>query len=436
MSIALDTATADPRNLDPFVAVLREMMRGLASILPLPPAHSHAQQHANTQLSEAMRVGEPITAGTLIACTSGSTGTPKGAMLTADNLRASADATAELLADTFGPQTVPGAWLLTVPPHHIAGLQVILRSLAAGFEPLVARHLQDEASFSAAGFIADTEHLRATYPDACLYTSLVPAQLERIAADPQAVDALISYSAVLVGGAAARGDLLAELREAGARLVTTYGSSETAGGAVYDGRALPGVRLFVDATLPDQPGRIHILGPVVASGYRNVDSAEAFPSPGTFVTSDLGRLNNGTLEVLGRADGAINSGGYKILPEKVERLISSHLRSATCTSATGQPQQLTFSGAVCAVGIPHPEFGQAIGVAIESPETPAPTDITDSVRGQLRGAPQDASQAPIPRYLIPTMAIALPKLPTIGPGKVDRRAISDLLIERSTPGLK
>ena len=436
MSIALDTATADPRNLVPFVAVLRDLMRGSVSILPLPPAHSPAQQHANTQLSKAMRVGEPIAAGTLIACTSGSTGTPKGAMLTADNLRASAEATAKLLSDTFGPQTVPGAWLLTVPPHHIAGVQVILRSLAAGYVPLVARHLQEATSFSAAGFIADTKRLRATYPDACLYTSLVPAQLERIATDPLAIDALNSYSAVLVGGAGTREDLLATLREAGARLVTTYGSSETSGGAVYDGRALPGVRLFVDATLPNQPGRIHILGPVVASGYRNVDSADAFPAPSTFVTSDLGRLNNGTLEVLGRADGAINSGGYKILPEEVERLISSRLRSALYTSATGQPQQLTFSGAVCAVGIPHPEFGQVIGVAIESHEAPAPTDITDSVRGQLRGAPKNATQAPIPRYLIPTTAIALPELPTIGPGKVDRRAIADLLIEHTTPGLK
>ena len=62
--------------------------------------------------------------------------------------------------------------------------------------------------------------------------------------------------------------------------------------------------------------------------------------------------------------------------------------------------------------------------------------ITDDVRDQLRGAPQDESQAPIPRYLIPTMAIALPELPLIGPGKVDRRAIADLLIERNTPGLK
>ena len=50
--------------------------------------------------------------------------------LEAQSLRASGEATA---VRTGGH----GQWLLALPPHHIAGLQVILRSLRAGYEPVV-----------------------------------------------------------------------------------------------------------------------------------------------------------------------------------------------------------------------------------------------------------------------------------------------------------
>ncbi len=53
---------------------------------------------------------------------------------------------------------------------------------------------------------------------------------------------LAAFRAILVGGAAVPASLLAQARAAGARVVTTYGMSETCGGCVYDGVPLDGVR--------------------------------------------------------------------------------------------------------------------------------------------------------------------------------------------------
>ena len=74
----------------------------------------------------ALRVGSEIDDDVaLVVTTSGTTGAPKGAMLTAAALTASASATHERLGG-------PGSWLLALPPYHIAGLQVLVRSVLAG----------------------------------------------------------------------------------------------------------------------------------------------------------------------------------------------------------------------------------------------------------------------------------------------------------------
>lgn len=385
-----------------------------ASFLPLPPAHSPASQQHNDHLCELMRVGEDIQPGTLIACTSGSTGTPKGAMLSADNLRSSGAATAEYLAHTFdGAQ--PGAWLLALPPHHVAGLQVILRSTTAGYTPVVAQHLADPAqSFSATTFIEDTQRLRSAHPNADLYTSLVPAQLERISTDPAALDALRLYSAVLVGGAATRPELVDQLRLDGAHIALTYGSSESSGGAVYDGHPLPGVRVGVENKDKNHRGTVTLTGPMVARGYRNVPRSNAFPHPGTFVTTDLGTFD-GTLRIHGRADGAINSGGYKILPEDVERALLSNIESVDLPDGTTG----RITGA-CAGPIEHPEFGQAVGAVLECPVVASgPVIVSDAIRDILRPT--------IDRHIIPLKTVLVDELPTTGPGKLDRQKIAALM---------
>ncbi|WP_051298135.1 AMP-binding protein [Brevibacterium album] len=190
----------------------------------------------------------------LVLFTSGSTGTPKGVGLSLDALTASARETERLLAG-------PGLWHLCLPANHIAGFQVVFRSLLAGHTPSLA----SPGPFDARSFAAELTALHARAGAAPVYTSLVPTQLVRVLAVPEAASAAARCAAVLVGGAALSPRLLERAQEAGIPLVRTYGMSETAGGCVYDGRPFPDVRVRLDAH-----GRVVLAGPVLADGYLRV----------------------------------------------------------------------------------------------------------------------------------------------------------------------
>lgn len=320
---------------------------------------------------------EPTLPGTaVVVATSGSTGVPKGVELSASALKASAAATHVRLGG-------PGQWLLTLPAHHIAGVQVIVRSLLAGMEP-VLRGTQAFADAVAA----------MTGPR--LYTSLVPTQLLRLLDDPAGLDALLTFDAVLLGGAATPAPLLDRARSAGVRVHTTYGMSETAGGCVYDGVPLDGVRV----RLADDV--IELGGPMLASGYRRdpVGTAACF-ADGWFRTTDLGVLRaDGSLEVLGRADFMINTGGVKVAPAAVEAVLAAQPGVAE----------------VCVVGLPDDEWGQLVA-AVVVPVDPVPSvaDLVAAVRARL-GGPST-----------PKLVRFVDALPLQGPGKVDRIGVKDML---------
>ncbi|WP_068403362.1 AMP-binding protein, partial [Kribbia dieselivorans] len=248
----------------------------------------------------------------LVVGTSGSTGAPKLAMLTADAIIASDDATHV----RFGG---PGQWLLAMPARHIAGLQVLFRSLRAGTTPIALDHRQH---FDAPLFADAAGRLTA----ARRYVSLTPTQVTRVLADPRGVDALRSFDRVLIGGAAVPAPLLERVRAAGAHPVTSYGMSETAGGAVYDGRPLDGSAVRI------VEGRVHVGGPTLARGYLGLPerSAQVFIADADgarwFVTDDAGHLDDeGLLQIDGRLDDLINTGGLKVLPRLVEEALLRHL---------------------------------------------------------------------------------------------------------------
>ncbi|MGP9722564.1 AMP-binding protein [Corynebacterium sp. AOP40-9SA-29] len=385
LPVALNTASVAAA-----LPVLQDVLAGRRAVLPVPP-----DARAAKDLQDAMGAATDEAPGTLIACTSGSTGLPKGARLRAANLVASAEATASYLRARFG--TAPGPWLLALPPHHIAGLQVILRSLHAGHSPTV---MDSDGPFTASGFVRATTALRAAHPEADLHTSLVPTQLHRLLDGPDtsgALAALREYAAILVGGAATSPDLVARCRQAGVPIVLTYGSSETAGGVVYDGEAIPGTV----ATIEETTGRILLTGPTVADGYRNVDGAaeqDAFPTASTFRTSDLGTVKDGVLTVRGRADGALNSGGLKVLPEEVEAVLN------------------TIGYRSCVVGLADDDLGEAVVALVESDATAA--ELTEEVRAALKTSGTAS-------HLIPRRVLSTSVLPATGPGKVDRRAVRE-----------
>lgn len=324
----------------------------------------------------------------LVVTTSGSTGDPRAVLLDEAALRASAAATHDRLGG-------PGRWLLTLPLHHVAGLQVVVRSLLAGAEPVVVP--------AAAGFypVAVAAALAALPVDARpRYGSVVPTQLHRIlACAPQDVRPWTDLDAILVGGATTTPALLDRAREAGLRVVTTYGATETAGGCVYDGVPLAGTRARTDGD-----GVVHLSGPTLARGYlgrADLDAAVFAEHEGArwFRTGDLGELRDGVLRVHGRADDVVVTGGVKVAPAAVE---------AVLTELAGVAQ-------VCVVGVPDEEWGQRV-VAVVVPAAVGPAPGLDEVRDVVR---RTLGPAAAPRRVVLTDA-----LPERGPGKVDRVAVA------------
>ncbi|ATE57540.1 o-succinylbenzoate--CoA ligase [Actinosynnema pretiosum] len=313
--------------------------------------------------------------------TSGSTGDAKEVLLAASALTTSA----ELTHDRLGG---PGAWLLALPTGHIAGMQVLVRSVVAGTEPVV---LDMASGFRAAGFAAASADLLDR--PGRHYTSLVPTQLARlVAGDGPGLSALRRYDGVLIGGAATPPALLEKARDLGVAVVTTYGMSETSGGCVYDGTALDGVRARIA-----EDGRVELSGPVLALGYRG---GERFGE--WFRTGDLGRFDGDLLEVLGRADDVIVSGGENVPPVLVERVLAAQ---------TGVLE-------ACVVGLPDQEWGQVVAAAVviaPGAEPPDPNELIAAVRESAG------------RVSAPKRVVFLPALPLRGPGKVDRVEVAKLL---------
>ncbi|OBI15554.1 o-succinylbenzoate--CoA ligase [Mycobacterium sp. E2497] len=336
---------------------------------------------ASDALRAALRVGEEIDDDVaLVVTTSGTTGAPKGALLTAAALTASATATHNRLGG-------PGSWLLALPPHHIAGLQVLVRSALAGSTPV---ELDVSAGFDVAQLPAATRRLASGRR----YTSLVATQLAKALTNPAAAAALAELDAVLLGGGPAPQGVLDAAAAAGIAVVRTYGMSETAGGCVYDGVPLDGVRVRVA-----DGGRIALGGATLAKGYRNPVHPDPFAERGWFRTDDLGALDGaGVLTVLGRADDAISTGGLTVLPQLVEAALGSH-------PAVGD----------CAVfGLADDRLGQRVVAAVVvAAGRPAPT--LDALRAHVTRA-LDATAAPREMHIVDA-------LPRRGIGKVDRMAL-------------
>ena len=232
----------------------------------------------------------------LVIATSGSTGPPKGTELTAAALLASAAASLRRVGAGPGER-----WLCCLPVFHIAGIQVLVRSLLAGADPVIAGRLEPGA-LAASG---------------CAHVSVVPTQLRRLL---DAGDDLAAAKTILLGGAAPPPGLVDAARAAGGQVITTYGMSETSGGCVYNGMPLDDVSVGISPG-----GRIRIAGPVLFSGYRLRPDLTAQARDGRwFVTSDIGSIGpSGELLVRGRADDVINTGGEKVVAAEVEAALGN-----------------------------------------------------------------------------------------------------------------
>ena len=364
---------AQGSSANPLLAELDDVLTGRASAL-VPVG-------ADDSALAALRVGEDIDDDiALVVTTSGTTGTPKGALLTAAALTASAQATHDRLGG-------PGRWLLALPSYHIAGIQVLVRSLLAGTVPV---ELNVSTGFDINQLPSAVDELGSGRR----YTALVATQLAKALDDPAAAAALAGLDAVLIGGGPAPRPVLDAAASAGVNVVRTYGMSETAGGCVYDGVPLDGVKVRVDAA-----GRIMLGGPTLATGYRNAPDPDPFAEPGWFRTDDIGVVDDsGVLSVVGRIDDAISSGGLTVMPQPVEAALRTHPAVADCA----------------VFGLADERLGQRVAAAIVVADgRPAPS--LDALRAHVMRT-LDRTAAPREMHIVDA-------LPMRGIGKVDRSAL-------------
>ena len=316
-------------------------------------------------MTTSLGVGEEIDDDVaVVVSTSGTTGTPKGAMLTAAALIASASATHDRLGG-------PGTWLLALPAYHVAGVQVLVRSILAGTMPVAVNPHFDVAELPAA---------IDALGSGPRYASLVAVQLTKALDDPDATAALTELDAVLIGGGPMPAGVAERAAAAGVRVIRTYGTSETAGGCVYDGVPLDGVKVRLDE------GRVVLGGVTLAKGYRHPVDPDPFVEPGWFRTDDIGALDDsGALRILGRADDAIGTGGLTVLPQLVEAALATHPAIVDCAVfgvADERLGQRVVAAVVLAAGAPAPTLAELrlhVGETLASTAAPREVHVVDAL---------------------------------------------------------
>jgi O-succinylbenzoic acid--CoA ligase len=206
------------------------------------------------------------------------------------------------------------------------------------------------------------------------------------------VEVLAGLHTVLVGGGPVDVSLRRRSAEAGIRLVATYGMAETCGGCVYDGLPLDGVGLALTSD-----GRVRLSGPTLFDGYLDDPAATATALvDGWFHTSDAGRLDeDGRLQVLGRVDDMVVSGGVNIPAAAVAARLREH--------------PVVVAAEV--VGLPDPEWGNRVVAVVEGAVS------LDEAR--------DWVGAVHPRAWAPREVVVVPAMPMLANGKVDRLAVRE-----------
>jgi malonyl-CoA/methylmalonyl-CoA synthetase len=331
-----------------------------------------------------------------IIYTSGTTGRSKGAMLSHGNLASNALA----LHQAWGFSEAD-VLLHALPIYHVHGLFVALHCAFLSGAPMLWLPKFDDAAV-----------LKAL-PRATVMMG-VPTFYTRLLGAPGFTHELAAHMRLFIcGSAPLLESTFAEFEaRTGQRILERYGMSEAAiitsnplngeriAGSV--GYPLPGVDLRISG---GETGVIEIRGPSVFSGYWRMPekTAEEFTKDGYFITGDVGRLDpDGRVWISGRAKDLIISGGLNVYPKEIELLFD----------------EMEGVEESAAIGVPHPDFGEAVVVVI---------------KGQGDAATMIArARESLAAFKVPKAVVFLDDLPRNAMGKVQkallRQTYADLFV--------
>ncbi|MEA2579598.1 MAG: o-succinylbenzoate---CoA ligase [Actinomycetota bacterium] len=312
----------------------------------------------------------------LVMPTSGTSGEPKLAELSKEAVSAALHSSTRALgADVQAP------WVACLTPAHVGGMLVLLRAAMLG-TPVIVHDRFDPGLITTAAAIAEA--------DRPVHVSLVPTMVHRLVFSGIALHGLT----LLVGGGELESSTRTAAERSGARVVTTYGLTETSGGVAYDGRPFPGTDVRVAAD-----GGVELRGPTVMRGYRRDPqaTAQAFTRDGWLRTGDIGSVDeDGRIEIRGRADDLIRTGAEKVWPIEVERALADHPKVAD----------------VAVRGAADPQWGQHVTAFV----VPEPLEDPPSLR-EL----QTHVEGRLARFKFPRELVLCAEIPRTASGKVRRR---------------
>ena len=304
-----------------------------------------------------------------ILYTSGTTGRSKGAMLSQDNLLSNTLALVDIWRFTANDVLVHA-----LPIYHTHGLFVACNIMLKVGGTMIFF----------AGF--DLDAVLDALPRATTLMG-VPTFYTRLLGAPRLTRQQVAGMRLFISGSA---PLLAETHLAfeqrtGHRILERYGMTETSmttsnpyegerrPGAV--GFPLPGVSVRIAATDgtvlgADEIGVLEVKGPNVFKGYWNLPekTASEFRPGGWFITGDLSKIDaDGYVHIVGRQKDLIISGGLNIYPKEIESVIDE------------------VPGVVesAVIGVPHPDFGEAVVAVVVAAGSVQVDAIRDVVRERL-----------------------------------------------------
>ncbi|RRB07063.1 AMP-binding protein [Larkinella rosea] len=313
--------------------------------------------------------------------TSGSTGTPKPIRLTRRQMVASA----RLTGHTFGLKPGDRA-LVCLHVDYIAGIMMLVRGLELGLILTII----EPASNPIDAVLAENESID--------FAAFVPLQLHTMLdAASESLPVLNQMKAILVGGAAVDHALAERLQAIEAPVFSTYGMTETVSHIAVrrlNGpnrtdvfRMLPGVEWGLDE-------RNCLFIKAAATDFAVVQTNDVVEVIDSF-----------HFRLVGRADSIINSGGVKVQPELVEKIISKVLMKEAIPSR------------FFVYGLPDERLGQQVALFVEQ------TTWDENRIEQLK----IAVRAEMGPYAVPRKVIFLPVFAETPTGKIDKKAIASQL---------